>query len=174
MGAFLQSSNAKAFDRADHPWRDIQNGAEWLRLNNPLIRQLAPENRLTSFQHEESSEGGVGIDGLGLPTATLVNPENDAAVPIERPDIVVNPFDFELDVRNEDYRSHRLPAGTFKTSISTVKYLINHGDKWSEMLLFPHLYPNGKGAWTYRGPAMLRYDAGWRFELQLMGSRHLS
>ena len=75
-----------------------------------------------------------------------------------RPDVVVNPMDFEGEVRNEDYRSHRVLAGVvqIESSRNELRCVIKHGDTNLEMLLFPHLYPYGKGAWAYQGPACRR------------------
>ena len=159
MGAFLESTEATEFDKANHPWRQITIGAEWLRLNNPLIRKLAPVSRMSPFFQRPDTirDDESQINGSGLPTGHLLNPENEATVPTRRPDIVVNPIEFETEIRNEDYRSHRLPAGVFQSPTSMVKHYINHGDSCLEMLVFPYLYPHGKGAWSYHGPALKRY-----------------
>ena len=94
-----------------------------------------------------------------LPHATLDNEVLEMPIPDGRPDIVVNPSDFEEVVRNEDYRYHRLPMGTlenididqlFSTTFGTVHDVVAHGDGKGEGLLFPVLYPYGRGLWRYR------------------------
>ena len=160
MGAFLQSTEAIEFDKANHPWHLIIIGAEWLRLNNPLIRELTPMSRRgSSIQGTDTvAVDRLQVNGWGLPTGRLLNPENESTVPTRRPDIVTNPIEFETEVRNEDYPSHRLiPAGEFQSSTSMLKHYINHGDSRLKMLVFPCLYPNGKGTWSYHGPALRRY-----------------
>jgi hypothetical protein len=81
-----------------------------------------------------------------------MNEDTEPSVPHRRPDIVINPLDFDREVRNEDCRSHRLPAGMMETFLSEVKRVVNHGDKHLEHLIFPYLYPHGKGQWQYSGP----------------------
>jgi hypothetical protein len=79
--------------------------------------------------------------------------------PEGRPDIVVNPRDFEEDVRNEDYRYHRLPMAALTNinvnqpmadAFRSLSNVINHGDGKGEGLLFPVLYPHGHGFWRYQ------------------------
>ena len=48
---------------------------------------------------------------LPIPRAVLNNEAVEMPIPEGRPDVVVDPFDFESDVRNEGYRYHRLPMG---------------------------------------------------------------
>ena len=38
IGAFLSSENASNFDLNNHPWKELQEGIEWLRYNNSLFR----------------------------------------------------------------------------------------------------------------------------------------
>lgn len=153
MGTYLRSPEATAFDMSQHSWDKVVAGSQWLRANNPLIRSLCPE--LSVCLEEVGAIGNVGLGGIEM--ADLVNPEEEAAVPAERPDLVLNPADFEAEVRDEDYRSHRLPGGTIESSVTKLRAVINHGDTRLEMLLFPHLYPNGRGAWVYQGPCRARY-----------------
>jgi hypothetical protein len=157
MGTYLQSPEANSFDLMDHSWDKILIASNWLKKNNPLIRWLCPQLSIpTSLDHTEQPNSDDVTFG-GLPFAQLTLPDQEPSVPTCRPDLIVNPFDFATEVRNEDHRSHRLPAGTIQSSLTTLKYVIHHGDKVLEMLLFPHLYPNAKGAWVYQGPAISRY-----------------
>ena len=72
--------------------------------------------------------------------------------------------DIEGQVYNEDYRHHHLPTGMLSSvhrhviDIETamcsdrqvIPHIINHGDDKVERLLFPTLYPHGRGHWSYR------------------------
>jgi hypothetical protein len=102
-----------------------------------------------------------------FPHATLDNEAVEMPIPTGRPDIVVNPCDFEEQVRNEDYRYHRLPMGSltnlptsqlFLDAFGTVNHLVAHGDGKSEGLLFPVLYPYGRGFWRYQRPQPLPFN----------------
>ena len=150
IGTFLQSEEARLFDLENHNWVHLARAAEWLRQNNPLIRDLCPQ--LVIGIHERAAVGG-------LPFAELRRPEQDVGLPFSRPDVVMNPLNFEAQVRNEDYRSHQIPGGvvSLDSSIGELKRIINHGHQELEMLLFPHLYPYGRGSWVYQGPARARF-----------------
>lgn len=139
LGAFLRSVEASDFDRSDHPWDLITDAATWLRDNNPIIRELCPTFAIES-----------------LPRVQLFTPDREPPIPRGRPDIVVNPLEFDREVRDEEFRSHRLPAGVVQSFVSQVKRVVNHGDKNLELLVFPHLYPHGRGQWEYRGRANLK------------------
>src|SRR5579859_8112524 len=162
IGTFLQSEEARLFDLENHNWVHLARAAEWLRQNNPLIRDLCPQ--LVIGIHERAAVGG-------LPFAELTRPEQDAGLPFSRPDVVMNPLNFEAQVRNEDYRSHRIPGGvvSLDSSIGELKRIINHGHRELEMLLFPHLYPYGRGSWVYQGPARARFRD--EHEASRVGSR---
>lgn len=149
IGTFLQSEEARSFDLENHNWVHLAQAEEWLRQNNPLIRDLSP--KLVIGIDERVAVGA-------LPFAESSRPEEDAGVPFSRPDVIVNPLNFEAQVRNEDYRSHRIPGGVIcLDSIGELKRIINHGHQELETLLFPYLYPYGRGSWVYQGPARARF-----------------
>ena len=161
IGTYLRSPDANPFDLTDHSWEKISIASNWLKTNNPLIRWLCPQlSILPSLDDSEQPRSDSDDVTFGsLPFARLTLPDQEPSVPARRPDLIMNPFDFASEVRNEDHRSHRLPTGTLQSSLTTLKYVINHGDKVLEMLLFPHLYPNAKGTWVYQGPAISRYSS---------------
>lgn len=161
IGTYLGSSEATSFDLSNHSWNTILNASKWLRRHNPLFQSLCRQLSLALPLNNLGNHVAVG----GLPLANLTNPDQEPPPPIRRPDLIVTPFNFDADVRNEDHRSHRLPAGTIQSSINDLKYIINHGDKHLEMLLFPHLYPHGKGAWVYQGPSLPRYPNRIMYQL---------
>jgi hypothetical protein len=82
-----------------------------------------------------------------LPVVHLENEVADERRPNNRPDLVVNPFPYHQETRNEDYRHYRLPAGAVQTTASTQQRqpALLHSDPDVELLLFPHLYPHGYG-----------------------------
>lgn len=104
--------------------------------------------------------GLVGVErDISIPMAFLENEDLEMPIPEGRLDIVVNPIDFEEEVRNEDYRYHRLPMGVLPNldvnrvmsdAFGRVSNTIAHGDGKGEGLLFPVLYPYGRGFWQYR------------------------
>ena len=124
-----------------------------MKKNNFLIKSFCLKLSLSLKEFQNLENTGIG----GIEIAELVNPDDEQAVPVRRPDVIVNPHNFEADVRNEDYRSHRLPGGIIESSTKKLKGIINHGDNRLELLLFPYLYPNGKGAWVYQGPCKAGY-----------------
>jgi Helitron helicase-like domain at N-terminus len=76
----------------------------------------------------------------------LESEAGDERRPNNRPHLVVNPFPYNQETRDEDYRHYRLPTGAVQVSESTPRQpALLHGDPDVEMLLFPHLYPHGYG-----------------------------
>ena len=104
--------------------------------------------------------GIVAIErDVPIPRAFLENEDLEMPIPEGRPDIVINPIDFEEEVRNEGYRYHRLPMGALSNmdvnqvmgdAFRHVSNTVAHGDGKGEGLLFPVLYPYGRGFWQYR------------------------
>ena len=159
IGTYLHSPDANPFDLMDHSWEKISIASNWLKTNNPLIRWLCPQLSILPSLDDSEQPDSDDITFGSLPFAQLTLPDQEPSVPAHRPDLFLNPFDFASEVHNEDHRSHRLPAGTIQSSLMMLKYVINHGDKVLEMLLFPHLYPNGKDAWVYQGPTISQYSS---------------
>jgi len=159
IGTYLHSPDTIPFNLADHSWDKISIASNWLKMNNPLIQWLCLQlSILCSFNDSQQPDSDDVTFG-SLPFAQLSLPDQEPSVPGRRPDLILNPFDFVSEVRNEDHCSHRHPTGTVQASLAMLKYVISHGDKGLEMLLFPHLYPNGKGTWVYQGPAISRYPS---------------
>jgi hypothetical protein len=113
----------------------------------------------------QDMEGSSTVRSVSsLPRAFIEDHTVEPRVSGGRPDIVINPFDFEEDVYDEDHRYHRLPIGVLssvhrhvvdiETAIRTdqqlISHIIMHGDNKVEPLLFPTLYPHGRGHWCYR------------------------
>ena len=99
-----------------------------------------------------------------LPHVFIEDQTVEPSIPSGRPDIVVDPLNYENEVRNEDFRYHRLPSGVLEgtgdlmnsastveaqNNVASISRVINHGDQNVEALLFPTLYPYGRGQWQY-------------------------
>ena len=106
---------------------------DWLLRHNPVFHR----NDIQSYLQVNNP----------LPVVHLENEVGDERRPNNRPDLVVNPFPYHQETRNEDYRHYRLPAGTVQTTTSTQQRqpTLLHSDPDVELLLFPHLYPHGYG-----------------------------
>ena len=169
IGAFLNSNSAGRFDRDNHPWELLQNAGRWLQENNPLFRQFGG---LFNFVHTNIY---IGLEVTNvieanryresrLPQVFIEDQTIEPSIPSNQPDIVVDPFNYENEVRNEDFRYHRLAIGVLEggtnvahsdsigeiqNKAATILRVINHGDQNVEALLFPTLYPEARGQWRY-------------------------
>ena len=63
-----------------------------------------------------------------------------------RPEIVMDPSTFESEVNQEDYRHFRLPVAHIEDRKGR-QHVLTRGDAKIEPLLFPVLYPWGRGYW---------------------------
>jgi len=125
MGTFLRSPEATSFDLSNHSWNKALDALNWLITKNPLFRSLC--HRLSIFLPLQDSSTDTAIGGVLF--TYLGHAHDERAPPPGRPDLILNPFDFDSEVRNEDHRSHRLPAGTIQSSLTEFKCIINHGGK---------------------------------------------
>src|SRR5581483_622316 len=79
-----------------------------------------------------------------LPIARHLEEEN---IPIIRPgEIVVPNNDFDIEIHDEDANFNRLMAGFARTD-NNLSLPISLNDPNLEALLFPDLYPDGKGTY---------------------------
>ena len=78
-----------------------------------------------------------------FPTATHI-PNDDSAPPVNQRDIIVPTLNLPNEVHNEDFHYSRLMAG-FVRNDDNSSLPISIYDPNLEPLLFPHLFPNGKG-----------------------------
>lgn len=144
----------------------VLRAMRWLQGNNRLIQlhgfgvtpgeivemgDEALNERTNSTLPQARISEHVGVNGN----------QYEPALPVGHPDIVVNPLEFESEVRNEDYRAHRLPVGVIESQSNrrgrgnqfAVDYretfTVPHGDPNIEALVFPVLYMNGIGHWRY-------------------------
>ena len=130
------------------------------RLFTPLLNVY---DRVAGEGLERAKLIGIGLIAvereLVIPRAVLDNEDLEMPIPEGRPDVVMDPFDFEQDAGNEDYRYHRLPMGVLgrvdvdgimTDTLGDWSNIVAHGDGKGEGLLFPVLYTHGRGFWWYQ------------------------
>jgi hypothetical protein len=118
----------------------------------------------SEIREDNAQEQTADVREYPLPQAFLADETVEMPVFEGQPEVVVNPFTFHEEIRKEDHRYHRLPIGVLSTidarvlkvgdvieeEIKSVVGVIAHGDPKVEGLLFPLLYPNGRGYWQYQ------------------------
>ena len=134
IGAILSNNQSNSWY---HP--SLNNAATWLRNNNPYFK---PYQTLVN-------RGTWDGPPIIFPTATPSELFQDQEQPIfnvnSRPSaVVLPPYDFDAEIHNEDYHYPRLMAG-FLTDPNNKELPIPFYDKNIEPLLFPDLFPYGKG-----------------------------
>jgi Cdc6-like AAA superfamily ATPase len=119
-----------------HP--SLNNATVWLRDNNPYFKPYQ------TLVNRGTWDGPPVI----FPTATpseLQNQEQPIFNINSRPSaVVLPPYDFDTEIHNEDYHYSRLMAG-FLTDPNNKELPIPFYDENIEPLLFPDLFPYGKG-----------------------------
>ena len=128
LGAYLEENPS------DNSWLDntLIEAANWLKQNNPFLK---------NYSHLLNLPGSQTANPF--PSAFHL-PNDDSAPPYLPNDIVVPNVNFNVEIHNEDYHYTHLMAGFVKTSDNTsLPLAINDPDL--EALLFPDLFPNGKG-----------------------------
>ena len=98
-------------------------------------------HNLLFTHHDVRSELGMNP----VPSAVLFDEEAEDR-PLNWPDIILNPEPYEERTQNEDYRYFRLPVASLIDSNKQTTELLRT-DPIIEPLLFPVLYPFGRGHW---------------------------
>jgi hypothetical protein len=132
IAAWLESNAHNRANRG-HNQIALAQCKDWLLTHNPVF-------------HRNDIRAYLRVDNP-FPVVHLENEVGDERRPNNRPDLIVHPFPFHRETRDEDYRHYRLPAGAVQTTTSTHERqpTLLHGDPDVEVLLFPHLYPHGYG-----------------------------
>jgi len=134
-GAITAWLESNAHNRADrgHNQIALAHCKDWLLTHNPVFHR----NDIRSYLRVDNP----------FPVVHLENEVGNERRPNNRPDLIVHPFPYQRETRDEDYRHYRLPAGAAQTIASTHQRqpTLLHGDPDVEVLLFPHLYPHGYG-----------------------------
>ena len=134
IGAILNNNQSNSWY---HP--SLDNAATWLCDNNLYFKP---------YQTLINRGTGNGPPVI-FPTATPSDISQDQEQPIFninlRPSaVVLPPYDLDTEIHNEDYHYSRLMAG-FLTDPNNKELPIPFYDKNIEALLFPDLFPYGKG-----------------------------
>jgi hypothetical protein len=83
--------------------------------------------------------------------------------PSERPEIVLNPFPYDEATQDEDYRHFRLPVASYQDN-NGVAAILTRSDPAVELLLFPVLYPHGRGQYVWGGRDRVARGKGTRLQ----------
>jgi len=126
VGAFLSRDE-------EEPWLtpNLLAAAKWLSKHNCYIKPLV--------QYMSS----LSTNSQTFPTA-YHSPNDLRAPPFQERDLVVPNGDFSTEIHDEDYHYTHLMAGFVKNSNGTTLPL-SFCDPELEPLLFPDLFPDGKG-----------------------------
>jgi hypothetical protein len=126
VGAFLSTNEEETWLTPN-----LLAAARWLSQHNCYIKPLA--------QYLSS----LSANSQPFPTAHH-NPDDVRAPPFQERDLVVPNGDFSTEIHDEDFHYTHLMAGFVKNSNGTTLPL-SFNDPELEPLLFPDLFPDGKG-----------------------------
>ncbi len=133
LGAWLESSRHNRHDR-DHDVALLEICRDWLLENNPVFQR-----------HEVRANIQVPDP---LPLIQLINDHREERRPANRPDVVLDPHQYDPETWNEDFRYDRLPVGRISGSHRAGDLpSLSRKDPAAEVMLFSHIYPYGKGQW---------------------------
>jgi len=130
VGAYLENNDPTI----NTSWLDdtLIVAANWLKQHNPFLKNYS---RLLDLPGSNMANP--------FPTAFHL-PDDDSAPPFLPNDIIVPNVNFNIEIHNEDYHYSHLMAGFVRTPDNTLLPLAVN-DSNLEGLLFPDLFPNGKG-----------------------------
>jgi hypothetical protein len=130
VGAYLEDNDSIS----DTSWLNdtLIAVADWLKLYNPFLKNYS---RLLNLP--DSNTANLFPSAFHLPDDT-------SAPPFLPNDIIVPNVNFNVEIHNEDYHYSHLMAGFIRTPDNTLLPL-SINDPNLEGLLFPDLFPNGKG-----------------------------
>jgi len=135
LGAFLENLDNSS---NDNNWyhHSLQPAVNWLQQNNPYLRSYSTlANRLLLMNNASEMSA--------WPTAFPISQDN-SVTSFQHNDVVVPNFNFAEEVHNEDSLYSRLAAG-FLCSSDGNNLPISISDPNLEPLLFPDLFPDGRG-----------------------------
>jgi len=138
MGAIFTENNGSMWFH-----HTLVCAAQWLSTHNHVIRNKG----YALFQSQAQSQSISTF-----PTATLITPTstniNNNVQSLRPSAVVVPPFDLNPEIHNEHFHYNRLIAGSVRTTDGT-EYSISYADPDLEALIFPHLFPHGRGHYKY-------------------------
>jgi hypothetical protein len=134
LGAWLESSAYNRFDRG-HNIALLEQCRDWLLQNNPVLQR-------------NDVRANIQVPDP-FPLIQLINEHREERRPANRPDIVMDPLQYDPETRNEDFQHNRLTVGRVRGSHRAGNLPeLYRSDPDVEVLLFPHLYPYGRGQWV--------------------------
>lgn len=139
LGAYLQDS--RTWNLEEQACLQLEKGRRWLLQHNPLFQRYDVRQELQLYPLPEASltesDTSIGPSSAQLPYRQT------------RPDLIMNPFDYPESTTTEDHRSFRLPVASMDSSeqMNGRKMGIARSDPTLELLIFPVLYPWGRGQW---------------------------
>src|SRR3989337_1578173 len=133
MGAYLQPLNPTYVSNEQIIDENLLQAARWLSSHNSYLKNY------TNIIHQRHN---TTMSNPFL-TATHI-PNDDTAPPTNHHDIIVPTTNLPNEVHDEDFHYSRLMAG-FVQNDNNNSLPISIYDPNLEPLLFPHLFPDGKG-----------------------------
>jgi hypothetical protein len=138
IGAILSNNQSNSWY---HP--SLNDATAWLRNNNPYFKPYQ------TLVNRGTQDGPPVIFPTARPSELFQNQEQPIFDINSRPSaVVLPPYDFDTEIHNEDYHYSRLMAG-FLTDPNNKELPIPFYDENIEPLLFPDLFPYGKGFYKY-------------------------
>jgi hypothetical protein len=129
LGAYLESSPHRVDQHQN--LEHLIHVRNWLLQRNPVFQRNDVQAHL-QIDHP-------------LPTVDLPE-DSDERRPQTRPDLVMNPFQYDQETRNEDFLYNRLLVGAVQTQKGhPARPTLFRTDPDVEVLCFPHLYPYRRG-----------------------------
>src|SRR5439155_14324065 len=121
----------------------LNDAAYWLKDNNPFFK---PYKHIILHGNQNNSR-------IVFPTARISDTTNLQSStisnrPVNRPELIMPPYDFNPEIHNEDFNYNRLMAG-FINNPNEKQLPISYNDKSLEGLLFPDLFPTREGFYNH-------------------------
>ena len=131
MGAILENNSNQNWYH-----ESLNDAAYWLKNNNPFFKLY---NHISLHTNQNGSR-------IVFLTATISDNQNSNSLnhSINYPELIMPPYDFNPEIHNEDFHYNRLMVG-FINNPNEKQLPISYNDKNLEGLLFPDLFPTGKG-----------------------------
>jgi len=149
LGAFLTNpDNHNNSENLTWLTPELCAAAHWLKHHNkylrPFFRLLSTSSLITETYQDP------------FPIASHL-PSDTSAPPFQEGDIILSSTDFLTEVHNEDFHYTHLMAGFIRTTTTTLPLAFDDPDL--EPLIFPDLFPDGKGHFYDQNTNTLENDS---------------
>lgn len=145
IGAYLESSTRRIDQIQDQ--RQLCACRDWLVEHNPLFARYAPHERWMEDDHD-----------IHRPFPVMEPSDREEIRPMNCPDLILNPMPYHPETRDEDFHYTRLPEARIADQ---DHQWLGKADPNLEPLLFPWLFPYGRGHWcqpTVNEPERFYHD----------------